>query len=135
MHDTYPTHFVLFDLISLETMHKQYKFSCSHFAVFVQPSVTFCLLHASDLNVPRCSHTICLSHIMKEPPTPPLILSKKKNRSMRTNNIHAVVLKVAATDHDSKPNAGTAVCSSTHSKCMRINKHQSLPTHTNCTHL
>jgi len=32
---------------------------------------------------------------------------------MRTNNIYAVVLKVAATDHDSKRNAGTTVCSST----------------------
>jgi len=32
---------------------------------------------------------------------------------MRTNNIYALVLKVAATVHDSKRNAGTAVCSST----------------------
>jgi len=75
---THNPHNVLFDLISLETMLKQYKFSCSHFAVFVQTTVTFCLLHASDLNVPCCSNTLCLSHIMKEPMTPPLILSKKK---------------------------------------------------------
>jgi len=78
MHATYPTHFVLFDLISLETIHKQYKFSCSNFAVFVQPSVTFCLLHASDLNVPCYSNTLSLSLIIKEPLKPPLILSKKK---------------------------------------------------------
>ena len=32
---------------------------------------------------------------------------------MRTNNIYAVVLQIAATDHDSKPNARTAICSST----------------------
>jgi len=32
---------------------------------------------------------------------------------MRTNNIYAVVLKVAATDHDSKHYAATAVHSST----------------------
>jgi hypothetical protein len=49
---------------------------------------------------------------MKEPLKPPLII--RKNRSMQTNNIYAVILKVAATDNDSKPNAGTATCSSTH---------------------
>ena len=32
---------------------------------------------------------------------------------MRINNIYVVVLKVAATNHDSKTNAGTAVRSST----------------------
>lgn len=106
MHDKYPTHFVLFDLISLETMHKQYKFSCSHYAV------PFCLLHANYFNVPCCSNTLSLSCIMKEPLKPPLII--RKNRSMQTNNIYAVILKVAATDNDSKPNAGTATCSSTH---------------------
>jgi ribonuclease HI len=48
---------------------------------------------------------------MKGPLKPPLIL--RKNKSMQTSNIYAVVLKVAATDNDSKPNAGTAACSST----------------------
>jgi len=75
---THIPHIVLFDLISLETMRKQYKFSCSHFAVFVQPTATFCLLHAIDSNVPCCSNILCLSHIMKEPLTPPLILSTIK---------------------------------------------------------
>lgn len=66
MHDAYPTCLTLFDLIILTIICKEHKFLCSYFAIYIQPPVTFCLLHARGLNVPFYSTTLSLSLITKE---------------------------------------------------------------------